>query len=88
MLFKLKEAFRGGKNCLYIVPEQQSLSSEKRLSEVLGDCYNMGIEVLNFERLPNRIARDTATLPSVHRRRRLGLPISLLRENLSRSYAV
>lgn len=62
MLFKLKEAFRGGKNCLYIVPEQQSLSAEKRLSEVLGDCYNMGIEVLNFERLPNRIAREYGNL--------------------------
>jgi ATP-dependent helicase/nuclease subunit B len=62
MLFKLKEAFKGGRNCLYIVPEQQSLSSEKRLSEYLGDCYNMGIEVLNFERLPNRIAREYGNL--------------------------
>lgn len=62
MLFKMKEAFKGGKNCLYIVPEQQSLSAEKRLSEYLGDCYNLGIEVLNFERLPNRIAREYGNL--------------------------
>jgi len=62
MLFKMKEAFKGGQNCLYIVPEQQSLSAEKRLSEYLGDCYNLRIEVLNFERLPNRIAREYGNL--------------------------
>lgn len=62
MLFKLKEAFLKKKHCLYIVPEQQSLSSEKKLSEYLGDGYNMTIEVLNFERLPNRIAREYGNL--------------------------
>ena len=58
LLSRLKEAFEKGTKCLYIVPEQQSLSTEKKLSEYLGDRYNMLIEVLNFERLPNRIARE------------------------------
>ncbi|HAN21326.1 MAG: hypothetical protein A2Y15_07210 [Clostridiales bacterium GWF2_36_10] len=62
MLLKLEEAFRKGRKCLYIVPEQQSLSAEKKLSEFLGDGYNMSIEVLNFERLPNRIAREYGNL--------------------------
>lgn len=62
MLFKLKEAFQKGKKCFFIVPEQQSLSAEKKLSEYLGDGYNMNIEVLNFERLPNRIAREYGNL--------------------------
>lgn len=62
MLFQLKNAFQKGKRCLYIVPEQMSLTAEKRLSDFLVDGYNMTIEVLNFERLPNRIAREYGNL--------------------------
>lgn len=62
LLLKLKQAFLSGEKCLIIVPEQESLSTEKKLSEQLGDAYNMSIEVLNFERLPNRVAREYGNL--------------------------
>ncbi|PKM63002.1 MAG: hypothetical protein CVU97_02260 [Firmicutes bacterium HGW-Firmicutes-21] len=62
MLSVLKGVSHKGKGCLYIVPEQQSLSAERRLNDFLGDSYNMSVEVLNFERLPNRIAREHGNL--------------------------
>lgn len=58
-LFKhLKEAVKKGKKCYVIVPEQQSVAYESALCELCGDGVNLYCEVLNFERLPNRIARD------------------------------
>ena len=41
-----------------IVPEQQSVEIEQLLSTSIGDNYNMCCEVLNFDRLPERIFRD------------------------------
>ncbi len=54
----LGSAIRRKKRCFLIVPEQQSVSYESLLCERFGDGVNMYCEVLNFERLPNRIARD------------------------------
>ena len=58
LLAVLREALQNGADCIVLVPEQQSLETERLLSETLGDGYNMHCEVLNFERLPNRVARE------------------------------
>lgn len=55
---KLGEALKNGKRCFVIVPEQQSVAYESALCERFGDSVNLLCEVLNFERLPNRIARE------------------------------
>jgi len=41
-----------------IVPDQQSVEMEQQLSTNVGDVYNMYCEVLNFDRLPERVFRD------------------------------
>ena len=58
LLDRLGEALKKGKNCIVIVPEQQSVAYESALCKRFGDSVNMLCEVLNFERLPNRIARE------------------------------
>jgi len=58
MLNCLGTALKKGKKCFVIVPEQQSVSYEAALCDRFGDSVNMLCEVLNFERLPNRIARE------------------------------
>ncbi len=58
MLSKLGEAINKGKTCYLIVPEQQSVDYESILCDRFGDSVNLFCEVLNFERLPNRIARE------------------------------
>ncbi|MBR5779289.1 MAG: exodeoxyribonuclease V subunit gamma [Clostridia bacterium] len=58
MFDRLDEALKRGKQCYVIVPEQQSVSYESALCEKFGDGVNLLCEVLNFERLPNRVARD------------------------------
>ncbi len=58
MLDRLSEALKKGRECYVIVPEQQSVSYEAALCERFGDSVNLLCEVLNFERLPNRVARD------------------------------
>ena len=51
------ECVRFRRRCFVIVPEQQSVSFERLLADELGDGFNLYCEVLNFERLPNRVAR-------------------------------
>ena len=58
ILSRLGEALNEGKKCFVIVPEQQSVEYESTICERFGDSSNLFCEVLNFERLPNRVARD------------------------------
>lgn len=58
MLSRLGEAINKGRNCFVIVPEQQSVDYEAMLCDRFGDKVNLFCEVLNFERLPNRVARE------------------------------
>lgn len=53
----LEQAFREGKSCVWIAPEQQSVQAEREILTRLGDGSNLSVEVLNFERLPERVAR-------------------------------
>lgn len=60
----LGKAIKNKKRCFLIVPEQQSVERESLLCERFGDECNMYCEVLNFERLPNRVAREYGGLTS------------------------
>ncbi len=58
ILEHLNNALKNGRRCFVIVPEQQSVAYESMLCERFGDGVNLLCEVLNFERLPNRVARE------------------------------
>ena len=58
ILQKIGAAAKNGTPCWLIVPEQQSVAYESLLCERFGDGINLTCETLNFERLPNRIARE------------------------------
>ena len=53
----LQEKSRQGGSFVWIAPEQQSVQTEKDLLDLLGDECSLSLEVLNFERLPEHIAR-------------------------------
>ncbi len=56
MINCLKEAQSMGMDCLFLVPEQLSLDTEALLEE--RGAMSLNTEVLNFERLPNRVFRE------------------------------
>lgn len=62
MQSELGKAILNKRTCYVIVPEQQSVEYEAALCERFGDKVNLYCEVLNFERLPNRIAREYGDL--------------------------
>ena len=55
---RIAESVKSGHTCYYIVPEQQSVAAERNIAHVLGDRGALMCEVLNFERLPNRVGRQ------------------------------
>ena len=63
---RIRECISARQQCIVIVPEQQSVAYERKLSSALGDTFNMYCEVLNFERLPNRISREYGGLTGVY----------------------
>ena len=44
---------KGKRPCLVLVPEQLSVTMERRLLEELGDELSLWVEVLSFRRLPD-----------------------------------
>ncbi len=62
ILSKLKECANAGKTCFYIVPEQQSVVAERAVCHLTGSKCALNCEVLNFERLPNRVRREAGDL--------------------------
>ncbi|MBQ3081471.1 MAG: PD-(D/E)XK nuclease family protein [Clostridia bacterium] len=60
MISCLKELQSAGVDCLFLVPEQQSLTAELAIERAGGADFNT--EVLNFERLPNRVFREIGSL--------------------------
>ena len=56
----LKELQSTGVDCLFLVPEQQSLEAELMLEK--RSLAHLNTEVLNFERLPNRVFREIGGL--------------------------
>lgn len=59
---QLEQAFLSGEECVWICPEQQTLQYEREILARLGDGCNLSVEILNFERLPERIAREYGDL--------------------------
>ena len=43
----------------YIVPEQYTLSAERKIMERLGNAANLRVEALSFDRMANRVSRKT-----------------------------
>lgn len=62
MYTRLEECYASGKECIWICPEQQTLQYEREILARLGDGCNLSVEILNFERLPERIAREYGDL--------------------------
>ena len=54
----LEEKASSGAQCVVIVPVQQSMEYEKDVFTRLGDKANLCVEVLTFDRLPNRTYRE------------------------------
>ncbi len=58
LLEAVKDAHESGKESIILTPEQQSIDTENALSSLLGSGYNLTTEILNFERLPDRVFRE------------------------------
>lgn len=58
----LQSLYRAGKSCVWLAPEQQSVQVEREILDRLGDGCNLAVEILNFERLPERISREHGDL--------------------------
>ena len=58
ILEAIKKAHEEGKDCIFLTPEQQSITAERDLCSLLGSGYNLTTEILNFERLPDRVFRE------------------------------
>ncbi|MBE6689253.1 MAG: hypothetical protein E7588_08285 [Ruminococcaceae bacterium] len=54
----IKKDVENGKRAFLIVPEQQSVISEKQIVSLCSNRCNMYLEVLNFTRLCNRVFRE------------------------------
>ena len=66
LLSKMSECLKNSRDFVVIVPEQLSVEYELLLCNRLGNGYNMHCEVLNFERLPNRVSREYGGLAVKH----------------------
>lgn len=53
----VQDALRAGKEVLFLVPEQQTVSVERRMLEILPPAAQLQFEVVNFSRLANRTFR-------------------------------
>jgi len=62
----LQSLYEAGASCVWIAPEQQSVQVEREILDRLGDGCNLSVEILNFERLPERIAREHGDLAVVY----------------------
>lgn len=62
MYTRLEECYASGGECIWLCPEQQTLQYEREILARLGDGCNLSVEILNFERLPERIAREYGDL--------------------------
>ena len=54
---RIQENIQAGKEVLLIVPEQQTVSVERRMLELLPPFAQLQFEVVNFSRLANRVFR-------------------------------
>ena len=57
MTQSIKQDLQAGKDVLFLVPEQQTVSEERRMLEILPPSAQLHFEVVNFSRLANRTFR-------------------------------
>ncbi|MBQ8510845.1 MAG: PD-(D/E)XK nuclease family protein [Clostridia bacterium] len=55
---RASESLAAGRRTFLLVPEQQAVDAEQRMADLLGDRPQLGLEVLNFKRLCNRLFRE------------------------------
>lgn len=63
---KLNSCVEQNKRAFLVVPEQSAVTTEKEVIKRLGGKSNLYVEVINFRRLCNRVARQLGGLVSVH----------------------
>ena len=59
---RILEGLKRGERAILLVPEQETVNAERRLACVLSDMPSVGLEVLNFSRLANRVFREAGGL--------------------------
>lgn len=59
---QIMERMRSGKRAILLVPEQETVNAERRMTGILSDIPSVGLEVLNFSRLANRVFREAGGL--------------------------
>ncbi len=59
---KIKKDVELGKNVILLVPEQETVSAERRMLSLLPPSAQLSFEVLNFSRLANRVFRQCGGL--------------------------
>ncbi len=52
------ESLDAGRRVFLVVPEQSAVDAEQKMADILGDKPTLGLEILNFKRLCNRIFRE------------------------------
>ena len=55
---KIKKDIEGGRQVILLVPEQETVSAERRMLSFLPPSAQLSFEVLNFTRLANRVFRQ------------------------------
>ena len=58
----MQKHIENGKKCFLIVPEQQTLQTERELLKRFGNSVNLNVETVSFTRLCNRVFRETGGL--------------------------
>ena len=59
---RILEGLKRGERAILLVPEQETVNAERRLACILSDMPSVGLEVLNFSRLANRVFREAGGL--------------------------
>lgn len=54
---KVAEELKNGKKIIYLALEQQAVESEQAIADITENINTLGLEVLNFKRLSNRVFR-------------------------------
>ena len=55
---KIKKDIESGRQVILLVPEQETVSAERRMLSLLPPSAQLSFEVLNFTRLANRVFRQ------------------------------
>lgn len=60
------ENIKNKTSVIYIVPEQEAVKAERRITSLFGNSSNLYVEVINFKRLCNRVFREAGGIITTH----------------------